>query len=433
MAPPEQFRKWMASSRLEQYRLKARADCRKVKLMTAERLGSALTLLAMVLMLAACGTIPNRNPLPQVDDKLAEIPGLPRDARFWGDQAPEVLLDRLRTWSPEQMQAFVPTWYGKRLDFLAISGGGQDGAFGAGLMNGWTASGTRPEFQLVTGISTGALSAPFVFLGPDYDDKLKEVYTTNSTDDLVESRPWTVIATGDAALDNGKLRDLITGYIDAEMIRRLSEEYHRGRRLFVGTTNLDAGRPVAWNITAIAASDYADKRNLIIDVLLASASIPGAFPPVLIKIEVNGAVFDELHVDGGAVSQVFVYPSTLDFSQVLGRLATTEPFNIYVIRNSRLKPKWKPVEAGIFEITETSISSLIRTQGLGDLSTIYLLSQRDGGNFRLTYVPDDFDADAQEMFDPAYMQKLYDVGYELGRNGVNWRDRPPATKTEAID
>lgn len=401
--------------------------------MTAEKLGNALTLLAMVLMLAACGTIPNRNPLPQQGDQLAEIPGLPPEARFWGDQAPQLLLERLRTWSPEQLQALVPTWYGRGLNFLAISGGGQDGAFGAGLVNGWTAAGTRPEFQIVTGISTGALSAPFVFLGPDYDDELKEVYTTNSTDALAVVRPWTVIATSDAALDNGKLRALIAGYVDAEMIRRLTVEYKRGRRLFVGTTNLDAGRPVAWNITAIAASDYANKRNLIIDVLLASAAIPGAFPPVLIEVKVDGVVYDELHADGGAVSQVFVYPSTLDFGQVLERLEITEPFDIYVIRNSQLKPKWKPVEADTLGITETSITSLIRTQGLGHLSTIYLLAQRDGGNFRLSYIPDYFDVEAEEMFDPVYMQTLHDVGYRLGRNGVGWLDRPPAARTQAID
>jgi predicted acylesterase/phospholipase RssA len=389
--------------------------------------------LALALLLTACGTIPHRNPLPQKGDELASIPGLPEDARFWGDQAPELLLERLRTWSPEQMQAFIPTWYGKSLNFLAISGGGQDGAFGAGLINGWTASGMRPEFQIVTGISTGALSAPFVFLGPDYDDKLKEVYTTKSTDDLVESRAWTVIATGDAAFDNGKLRALITDYIDDEMIRRLAEEYRRGRRLFIGTTNLDAGRPVAWNITSIAASAYPQKKKLIVDVLLASASIPGVFPPALIEVEVDGRAYDELHVDGGAVSQVFVYPSTLDFHAVLERLEVKEPFNIYVIRNSKLKPEWKPVEADIFEITSTSVSSLIRTQGLGDLSSIYLLAQRDGGTFQLVYVPDDFDVDYDEMFDPDYMRALYDLGYAIGKGGIDWAQLPPSVETVRIE
>lgn len=383
--------------------------------------------------LSACGTVLDRRPLPQVGDQLAEIPGLPEDARFWGDQAPELLLERLRTWTPEQLRDLVPSWYGKEAHFLAISGGGQDGAFGAGLVNGWTASGTRPEFQIVTGISTGALSAPFVFLGPDYDDELRDVYTTKQTADLAESRSWTVIATGDSAFDNTRLRNVIDSFIDAEMIRRLAEEYRRGRRLFVGTTNLDAGRPVAWNITSIANSDFPDKQKLIVDVLLASASIPGVFPPVLIEVDVGGVTYDELHVDGGAVSQVFVYPSSLDFGTVLKRVEITKPFKIYVIRNSKLKPDWKPVEAGIFEITATSISSLIRTQGLGDLSSIYLLSQRDGGIFNLAHVPDDFDVEYDEMFDPDYMKALYDVGYALAKDGIEWAQLPPSAEIIEVE
>jgi len=387
----------------------------------------------LALALAACGTIPTRNPLPQEEDKLAEIPGLSREARFWGDEAPELLLERLRTWTPAQLKEFVPTWYGKTPHYLAVSGGGQDGAFGAGLMNGWTASGKRPEFQIVTGVSTGALSAPFVFLGPDYDDELKDVYTKNRTSDLVEFRPWTVIATSDAALDTDKLRAVIAGYIDDELIRRLAEEYRRGRRLLIGTTNLDAARPVVWNLTYIAASDYADKHNLIVDVLLASASIPGAFPPVLIKIKAGEETFDELHVDGGAISQVFIYPSSLDLAAVLRRMEVHEPFNVYIIRNSKLKPTWEPVEPGIFRITAASISSLIRTQGLGDLSTIYLLTQRDGGNFRLTYVPDDFEVEPKEQFDPDYMNALYQVGYDMAKDGIEWRERPPATETIKVE
>jgi hypothetical protein len=387
----------------------------------------------LALALAACGTIPDRNPLPQQEDKLAEIPGLSREARFWGDEAPELLLERLRTWTPEQMKEFLPTWYGKTPHYLAISGGGQDGAFGAGLMNGWSASGKRPEFQVVTGVSTGALSAPFVFLGPDYDDELKDVYTKNRTSDLLEFRPWTVIATSDAALDTDKLRAVIAGYINDELIRRLAEEYRRGRRLLIGTTNLDAARPVVWNITYIAASDYAGKRELIVDVLLASASIPGAFPPVLIKIKAGEETFDELHVDGGAISQVFIYPSSLDLAALLKRMEVHEPFNVYVIRNSKLKPTWKPVEPGIFRITSSAISSLIRTQGLGDLSTIYLLTQRDGGNFRLTYVPDDFEVEPKEQFDPEYMNALYEVGYEMAKDGIEWWERPPATATVKIE
>ncbi len=262
-------------------------------------------------VIAACGTIPNRNPVPLADGRLAEIPGM-KNVRFWGDETPETLVKRMRTATAEEMRADQPGIVGKQHHYLAISGGGQDGAFGAGILTGWTEAGTRPEFTMVTGISTGALSAPFAFLGPDYDKALTEIYTTLSSKDLIEQRAWTVIATGDAAVDTAKLRAIIDHYVDDTMLFRLAEEHRNGRRLFIGTTNLDARRPVIWNITAIAASGAPDAQELIIDVLLASASIPGAFPPVFIQVEQDGMKYDEIHVDGGAVQQAFVYPSTVD-------------------------------------------------------------------------------------------------------------------------
>ena len=389
-------------------------------------------LAAAFLSTTACGVIPKRNPYPQESGEIAQIPGLPVQARFWGDEAPDFFYEAMEALSDEEVREFLPAWVGGKHHYIAISGGGQDGAFGAGLITGWTASGTRPEFLLVTGISTGALSAPFVFLGPDYDDELTAVYTTLKTDDLLETRPWTVIATSDAAFDSSKLRNIIGAFVDDEMIRRLAEENKRGRRLFIGTTNLDAKRPVIWNITQIAASEYPEKKKLIGDVLLASASIPGAFPPVIIEVEKDGVTYDELHVDGGTVAQVFVYPAALDFRATLDRLQVEEPPTVYVIRNSKLKPEWEPIEPSIFNLAGTSVSSLIRTQGIGDLSLIYLLTQRDGGEFRLAYIPDEFDIDFNEPFDPAYMRELYKLGFDLGQQGYPWDTLPPATKVISI-
>lgn len=396
--------------------------------MTCTVVRNLLVALILAGTLAACGTIYSRNPLPQKGDEMAEIPGLPINARFWGDQASPQMINLVRHATPEQMKQVLPGWYGQKLNFLAISGGGQDGAFGAGLINGWTAAGTRPEFHVVTGVSTGALSAPFVFLGPDYDDALRDVYLNHSTADLIDTRFWTAIATGDSALDTGKLRALIAFHVNDRMVQRLAEENARGRRLFIGTTNLDAARPVVWNITAIAASDYPDKKKFIVDVLLASAAIPGAFPPVIIEVDVAGKTYDELHVDGGTVSQVFIYPTALDLHVLLEKLNVTEPFNVFVIRNSKIKPDWKPVEPGIFSITENAIASLIRTQGIGDLSSIYLLTQRDGGNFNYTNVPGNFEMTPEELFDPAYMKALYDIGYAMGKNGIDWQTLPPSAE-----
>src|SRR5215468_5048952 len=163
--------------------------------------------------------------------------------------------------------------------FLAISGGGDDGAFGAGLLVGWSDRGDRPVFDVVTGVSTGSLSAPFVFLGREYDAQLKEVYTQTTANDIFVRRPTVFAAVAsDAVSDSAPLRSMIARYLDQAMIQRIAEEYSKGRLLFILTTNLDQGRPVIWNIGAIAASNNPKAQNLIVDVLLASASIPVVFP-----------------------------------------------------------------------------------------------------------------------------------------------------------
>lgn len=394
---------------------------------------TTLCSIGLGLLVSACGTIPDRNPLPLDASENAGITDLPEDARFWGDEAPQFILKQLREASGDELGTRLPAWVGSDHHYLAVSGGGQDGAFGAGLLNGWTASGTRPEFLLVTGISTGALIAPLAFLGPDYDQQLREVYTTLSTEDLLDKRPWTMIVTSDAAVDTDKLRNIIAQFVDDTMVQRLAAAYDEGRRLFIGTTNLDAQRPVVWNITAIAASNYPKKISLIVDVLLASASIPGAFPPVLIEVESNGERYDEMHVDGGAASQVFVYPSALDLGSILEKLQVTEPPKIYVIRNAKIAPKWDPVEPSIFEIANTSISSLIRTQGIGDLYRIYFLAERDGAEYHLAYIPDEFDEESEEPFDIEYMTALYELGRSMAEDGYPWARTPPGAREAAIE
>ena len=196
--------------------------------------------------------------------------------------------------------------------FLAISGGGDDGAFGAGLLAGWSARGDRPKFGLVTGVSTGALSAPFAFLGKEYDEKLKQVYTDTTAADIFSKRSLLAAVANDAMADTTPLRNVIASFVDEAMIQRIAEEYAKGRLLLIMTTNLDQGRSVIWNIGAIAASDYPGKRNLIISILQASAAIPGLFPPVMLDVSIDGTSYQEMHVDGGAVAQAFLYPPTLN-------------------------------------------------------------------------------------------------------------------------
>jgi predicted acylesterase/phospholipase RssA len=307
--------------------------------------------------------------------------------------------------------------------YLAISGGGDDGAFGAGLLKGWTEAGTRPVFKVVTGISTGALTAPFAFLGPDYDHILEEVYTTKSPKDVLKRRGLLGGLFGESAADSAPLFHMIEHYVDRPLLDKIAAEYAKGRLLLVGTADLDSLEPVIWNMTAIAADRDPRALNLFRRVLLASASIPGVFPPVMIDVTVNGQQHQEMHVDGGTISQVFFYPPSLTAS-LQGGLVQRQR-TLYIIRNARLDPDWTQVQRRTLPIAVRAISSLTQSQGVGDLYRIYATTQRDGIGFNLAYIPSSFNHVHAENFDTAYMKDLFDTGHRLGAAGYNWQKTPP--------
>jgi hypothetical protein len=317
-------------------------------------------------------------------------------------------------------------------NFLALSGGGDDGAFGAGLLVGWTARGNRPEFDMVTGVSTGALSAPFAYLGRAYDQKLAGVYTETDASDIFRRRPTLIAAVAsDSLTDNAPLRRLIEGYVDAEMVQRIAEEYGKGRLLFVLTTNLDQSRPVIWNIGAIAASNNPKARDLIIDVLLASASIPAIFPPVMLDVTVDGQKRQEMHVDGGTVAQVFFYPPSFSIRAAAKRFGIDEKTLrerkrvAYVIRNGRFFRQDESVQLRTISIAKEALATMTMSSGVNDTYRMYTLARRDGVDFNLASIGEDFTVPYKGPFDPGYMQSLFAYGYEKGRAGYPWKKVPP--------
>lgn len=367
--------------------------------------------------------------VPAQDTTRAEIPGIP-NARYWVDADVEPFVRDAIASARREQAYLVRTGHQGPLppiNFLAISGGGDDGAFGAGLLVGWSASGTRPEFKGVTGISTGALIAPFAFLGSEGDNALREVYTTISPANVLKQRSLLAALTDDGMADNAPLLELISRYINAEFLTRVAREYQeKGRLLLIGTSNLDARRPVIWNMGAIASS--ADPRALALfrKVMLASAAIPGAFPPVMIDVEVNGKPYQEMHVDGGTQAQVFLYPPRLfDLIRQQGVKLAPRERSVYIIRNARLDPNWADVERNTLTIAGRAISSLIQTQGVGDLYRIYLTAQHDGLDYNLAYIGADFNAEHKEDFDTVYMKALFEYGYQLARQGYQWQKAPP--------
>jgi hypothetical protein len=311
------------------------------------------------------------------------------------------------------------------VSMLAISGGGDDGAFGAGLLVGWTESGARPEFKAVTGVSTGALTAPFAFLGSSYDDKLRQVYTQVSQKDIFEPRGLLKGFFSDAMSDTTPLYRLVERYVDRPLLDAIAAEYAKGRILLVGTTDLDTPEPVFWNMTAIAASKDPRALALFRKVLLASAAIPAAFPPVMIDVEANGAHYQEMHVDGGAMAQVFAYPPSIRIADVGGAHGVDRQRTLYVIRNARLDPEWLSVRRQTMPIATRAVSSLLQTQGIGDLYRIFVTSQRDGVDFNLAFIPSTFTTPHTKQFDPTYMQALFETARGMARTGYPWQKHPP--------
>jgi predicted acylesterase/phospholipase RssA len=305
--------------------------------------------------------------------------------------------------------------------FLAISGGGDNGAYGAGFLNGWTTAGTRPEFKAVTGVSTGALIAPFAFLGSKYDYVLERVYTTSTPKDIFKKRGVIKGIFGDAMADSRPLANVIATYVNQQLLDEIAAEYAKGRELLVATANLDSLEPVIWNMTAIAASKDPNAIPLFRSILLASASIPGAFPPVMIDVNLDGTRYQEMHVDGGTMAQVFFYPPSMRLSQDSLKRKRT----LYVIRNARLDADWASVERRTMSIAARAIGSLTRTQGIGDLYRIYTTTNRDGIDFNLTYIPPTFNTPHVEEFDTNYMRDLFAVGKNLAQGGYQWQKYPP--------
>ena len=198
-------------------------------------------------------------------------------------------------------------------NLLAISGGAEDGAFGAGLLVGWSDTGTRPSFDLVTGVSSGALIAPFAFLGREYDGQLREIFTKYGRQDIFTYNVPGLLE-GSALADDAPLARLIERYVDDAFMQDIARERAKGRVLLIGTTNLDTQRPVMWDMGRIAMSRNPDAKSLFRKILLASATLPEIFPPVRIQVRVGGQNYDELHVDGGVTRQVFMTPSIFSAS-----------------------------------------------------------------------------------------------------------------------
>lgn len=398
---------------------------------TAVHLRFALVALVLQLAVAGCATPSRLGAVPATATAVESLAGaghvrflVARDTSDFADEAWQSFKKEQAWLAASGHKGPLPPVY-----FLAISGGGDSGAFSAGLLNGWTAAGTRPEFRAVTGVSTGALIAPFAFLGPSYDHVLTTVYTESSSQDIFKRRNLISAFFGDALSDTTPLYRLVSRYVDQPLLDAIAAEYAKGRVLLIGTANLDTQEPVIWNMTAIAASKDPHAIELFRKIMVASAAIPGVFPPVMFDVTVDGVHYQEMHVDGGTMTQVFMYPPTFRLAEETARMGVTRERKIYIIRNARLDADWASVQRRTLPIATRAISSLMQSQGVGDLYRIYATTQRDGIDYNLAFIPRTFNVPHVKDFDPAFMRPLYQTGYDMARAGYPWQKEPPGFVT----
>jgi hypothetical protein len=387
---------------------------------------AAVTIAAIVLCLPGCATMV-RNGIG--DARLAataEVPGMP-GIRFWADEVPRDPISEIkrRTANMPPIAQDAKLVNGRKvIETLALSGGGSDGAFGAGVLAGWTKRGDRPEFEVVTGVSAGAIIAPFAFLGPSEDRTLHTIWTKYKQDQVIETQFLPALFGGPALADTTPLENLIAKYIDRDMLDRIAAQYRRGRMLMVLTTNLDAQRPVVWNMGEIALIRTPAATELFRKVILASAAIPAAFPPVKIQVEAGGKYYDELHVDGGTTREVFVLPAEAPL-KAFDALYPKPPIRrFFIIKNGKVTPEQKVVKPTTLQIASRAISTLIDSQNQGELYRIYRITLDGGADFNFMSVPADFKYETKDFYDPKYQAKLYAEGVAEGRKG-DWLKAPP--------
>jgi hypothetical protein len=385
----------------------------------------------IALSAAACAG-PERHAVPAPLAETAKMP-IAGAIRFWGDEVPKDVISFVRQHMPNVQRLASNPGVGTanpHVEYLALSGGADDGAFGAGLLVGWSRRGDRPSFEVVTGVSAGALIAPYAYLGPRYDSQLAELWTNFDSSSVATPQVLAGLLGADALADSTPLRNLIAKHVNRRMLAEIAQEYRHGRLLLIGTTNLDAQRQMIWNMGEIAVAAQHDREaaDLFRDVLLASASLPGIFPPVHVKVRVGDKIFEEMHVDGGPTRQVFLAPAQLSL-RTFDKLYPKPPHRtVYVIRNGKIVPEYDAVPSNVLAISARSLFTLTKNQGIGDLNEIYAIARRDGAAFRLASIPQSFTVKSTKSFDPVYMKALFEVGYRIGQSGDGWAKSPPEAK-----
>ena len=373
--------------------------------------------MAVLALLFGC-MAPDRIPYGLSVASTASIAGF-EDIRVYADSSGS--LPQSRVWLPAAAH--------KEINYLVLSGGGAGGAFSVGVLTAWTDKGQRPKFDMVSGVSTGALIAPYAFLGPAYDEALVELYTSGIAQELVDMKFLPKGLLGPSLLKQEPLRKMVEQYLTQDILAEIAAEHRKGRRLLVLTSNLDSQRAVIWNMGAIADSKRPDALKLFQDIIIASASIPGLYPAVLIQAKSGGRSFEEMHSDGGSASQILTIPEGWMASSDKVKWPEGASLNLYIIVNNALMPEFSTTRNNTFTVMARANSTLIKSQTRSALVATYVYAQKNGIRFRVASIDKQVPYTMIDPFNTGYMRAVYNLGYTEMSNGTLWKDRPSFSGT----
>ncbi len=383
---------------------------------TARTLKAIGACLAALALMAGCASL-SRRPAPPADYSSARVPGFPAQIRWAG----EMSVRQFRRWAAIHLSGVERSAAGHPVDILVLSGGGGAGAYGAGVLAGWSQLGTRPPFQIVTGVSVGALIAPFAFLGPHWDEALAAAFGRPKAMRLLTRRMfgWFGALFGWSLYRGAPLRQLVDRYATPKLVRAVAAQAARGRLLLVATTDLDTGQAVVWNMGAIAARGGPRALRLFRTVLVASASIPGDFPPVLIPVKAGGKRFDEMQVDGSASSTFLFAPGVVTI--LPGRIKLLDGAHVYLIINGHLRERPQTTPNSTTAILVRSADTVLVSDSRSRVKLADAFAQRQGADLKVTGIPASYPLEGTAAdLEPAAMRALFIYGERCAREHKVW-------------
>ena len=384
--------------------------------MSQKKLYHLLIIITCLLVSAGCAHL--RHAVPENLVGTAVVVGMP-GIRYYTDKPDSFLMLRqslINSFKDEGKSEYLVDGI-KTYPMLIIGGGVSNSAYGIGLLNGWLEKSSRPVFKIVTGYSSGSIIAIATFSGKDYEDRLAKLFISISTKDVIRQKGILSILFGDSLYSSALFAKKIDEIMDESLIARIAQEHAKGRRLYVGTTDLDAQGFVIWDMGALASKGGPDALKLFRKIVLASCSFPATLPPVYFQVEAGGRRYDEMHADGGAVGGIFY------IDQLIGNLGFRT--RLYVLNCCYMSPHSRQVEDNLTAITSRLIEIHTAAKMAGDTYRLYAFAKERGWDYNLAYIPEDFQPNQKEMFDKQEMRRLFKRGYDDAVVGYKWHKAPP--------